>query len=107
MPSEANTSSPLTGQSRGASKAMNWPRLASVKGDYRGRQANQSLIGRIIEGRHELGVTVADQKPATPPALLEGDGKVAGLLAGPSSVGMGGDAGQEDLTVLQLDKEQD
>src|SRR5438132_4492991 len=103
VPSEANTSSPLTGQSRGASKAMNWPRLASVKGDYPGRQANQSSIGRIIKRRHELGVTVMDQKLETPAAFLEGDGQVAGLLGGPSAVGMGGDAGQEDLAALQLD----
>ena len=48
-----------------------------------------------------------DQKLETPAAFLEGDGQVAGLLGGPSAVGMGGDAGQEDLAALQLDEEQD
>src|SRR5437899_12635630 len=80
----------------------------SPRRPHRGLDDPGAFAGEhLIEGRQKLGVTVTDQKLETPAALPKGNGKVAGLLGGPSAVGMGGDTGQEDLATLQFDEEHD
>lgn len=59
----------------------------------------------LVEGPDELGIAVADQALDRAPLLLERHGKVARLLGDQAADRMIGDAGQEDLAPLEIDKE--
>jgi hypothetical protein len=60
----------------------------------------------IVEGPGELAVSVADQEPDDSGLLIEHGDEVAGLLGDPGAGGVGGDAGEVDAPVVQLDEEQ-
>jgi hypothetical protein len=58
----------------------------------------------VVEGPGELAVTVADQESDGSGLLIEHGHEVAGLLGDPGACGVGGDAGEVDAPVVQLDK---
>jgi hypothetical protein len=60
-----------------------------------------------VERRRELTGAIADEEPEPGGAVAEVRDEVAGLLGGPGSVGMSGDAQDVEVAVADLEHEQD
>jgi hypothetical protein len=60
----------------------------------------------VIEDPGELAVAVADQEPEAG-LLIKRAKEIPGLLGDPRAGGVGGDAGEVDTSVVQLDEGQD
>ncbi len=61
----------------------------------------------LVEVVDELAGSIADQSPGGFESIAVGDDQVAGVLCGPGSGWVGGDTGEEHLTRLHVDEEQD
>src|ERR1039458_5516423 len=64
-------------------------------------------LEHIVEARHVLGVSVADQEPGGNLCVGEVTGDVPGLLGDPRCIGMSGHPGDPDSPTSEFDEEQD
>ena len=63
-------------------------------------------VKHVFEAGGELGVSVADEEPESPPCVFEVGGEVAGDLGDPGTDGVGRDAEQVHPSPVELDHEE-
>jgi hypothetical protein len=81
-------------------------RVRARRSNRRADDARADRGHHVVEGSHELGVTIPDEEPNDVVLVLESCGEVACLLGDPAPGRMCSHAGEEHLASVEVDEEQ-